>query len=139
RRDWRGRRAWGDRGGTWERPQGRRALPAHVPGAVGPRSSGPTSGRSRLVFELHCEPVVVAGDLDPAGIHVQHRLIRASVAELQLVAPRTQRDRHQLVAQTDAEHGDLAEQLPTGVDSVLRSGGVAGAVGEKDAVEVAGE
>ena len=63
---------------------------------VGSTSAGSDVG-------LDGEAVVLRGDLDLAGPLVQHRLVGAAVAELQLEGLRPQRQAEQLVAQADAE------------------------------------
>ena len=49
------------------------------------------------------EAVIVRGDLDLAGGHVLHRLVDATVAELQLVGAEAECAAKQLVAEADAE------------------------------------
>ena len=66
-------------------------------------------------------------------------MIRAAVAELQLEGFRAAGEAEELVAEADAEDGLLAEQAADGADGVFERFGVAGAVGEEDAVGVLGE
>ncbi len=56
------------------------------------------------------EAVVLRGDLHLAGAAIQHRLVGAAMAELQLVDFPPQRQAQQLLAQTDAEDGLLAQR-----------------------------
>ena len=51
------------------------------------------------------EAVVLAGDLDAAGVEVLHRLVAAAMAELELVGLGADRPAQQLVAEADAENG----------------------------------
>ncbi len=59
-------------------------------------------------IRVHREAVVVRGDLDLVGDLVQHRMIGAAVAELQLVGLAAERQAQDLVPQADAEDRDLA-------------------------------
>ena len=54
--------------------------------------------------------VVLAGDLDPAGRLVAHRVVGAVVAERELVGVGAEREPEDLVAEADAEHRHLADQ-----------------------------
>ncbi|OOL28542.1 hypothetical protein GQ85_31725, partial [Rhodococcus rhodochrous] len=88
---------------------------------------------------VHGEAVVLGGDGHAARGLDQHRLVRAAVAELQLVGVEAERAAEDLVAEADAEERqagveDLAQQLHLGVCR----GRVAGAVGQEDAVRVHG-
>ena len=85
------------------------------------------------------EAVVLGGDVDPAGGQVLDRVVGAAVAERQLEVSRPDRAAEQLVAEADAEHRPLADQLADGLDDVVERRRVAGAVGEEDEVGVAGE
>ena len=68
-------------------------------------STRPNACRDRAVERrVDGEPVVVAGDLDPAGRAVLHRLVDAAVAEPQLVGAEAERPAEHLVAEADAEH-----------------------------------
>lgn len=89
------------------------------------------------VFHVHCEAVVLAGDCHAPVIEVFHRVVGAVVAVRHLEGPGAARQRHDLVAQADAEGGDVAgHDLLDGGDRVVAGGGVARAVGEKDAVRL---
>ena len=70
---------------------------------------------------------------------VLDRLISAAVAEFQFIGPAPVGKTENLVAEADAENGFFAEQLPDGVDNTFYPLGVAGAVGEKDAIRVHGQ
>src|SRR5262249_6556196 len=60
--------------------------------------------------EIDAEAVVLRGDLDAPGGEVLHRLVRAAVAEFELVGLAAEGQGEELVAEADAEDGDLAEQ-----------------------------
>ena len=60
---------------------------------------------------VHREAVIVRSDLDALGELVAHRMVRAAMAELQLVGLAAAGKAEQLVAQADAEDGFLADQL----------------------------
>ena len=83
--------------------------------------------------------MVLAGEERARAAHVARRLIHAAVAVFELHGAAALRQRHELVAEADAEHRDAAEEfgdLRDLVDIVRR---VAGAVGEHDAVIPGGE
>ena len=61
-------------------------------------------------------------------------MVRAAVAERQLVRLHPRREREQLVAEADAEHRHAAEQLAHDRDLVVQRLGIAGAVREQHAV-----
>src|SRR5580658_4025825 len=78
------------------------------------------------------EVVIVAGDLDLAGVVALDGMIAAVVAELELVGFAAESEADELVAETDAEDGRAAGEFADaflGVDNRL---GIAGAVGEED-------
>ncbi len=58
---------------------------------------------------LHREAVVLAGDLDASGEVVAHRMVDAPVSELELVRGESDGQGHELVAEADAEHRQLAQ------------------------------
>ena len=91
-------------------------------------------GRRALVGLAHREPVVLARHEHAARTPVEHRVVRAAVAEGQLVRLVTRRQREQLMAEADAEHRDPAEEVGHGRDLVAQRLRVAGAVREEDAV-----
>src|SRR5919106_5248037 len=62
--------------------------------------------------------VVLAGDLDARMVRPLHGVVPAPVAEGQLERQRSQGEPEDLVAETDSEHGDLAEKIGDGVDRV---------------------
>ena len=64
-------------------------------------------------------------------------MVGAAVAERQLEGLEPDRPAEQLVAEADAEHGPLADQLADGVDDVVEGRRVARAVGEEDQVRIA--
>ncbi len=65
------------------------------------------------------EAVVLAGDLDLAGVQVLHRLIAAAMAELELECLGAQRQAQQLVAEADAEDRQLAVEVFQLTDRVV--------------------
>ena len=65
---------------------------------------------------------------------VLDRVVGAAVAERELEGLEADRAAEQLVAEADAEHRHLADQLAHVVDDVVERGRVAGAVGEEDRV-----
>jgi len=84
--------------------------------------------------------VVLAGDVAATGAQVQSRDVVGPVTVLELDGPAAGSQSQQLVAETDAEDGNLGglHQTLQVVDSVLAVGGVTGAVGDEDTVEVVG-
>ena len=86
----------------------------------------------------HGVGVVLAGDLDRPVPQPLHRVVAAVVAEGELERRPAQGRRHQLVAEADAEDGDVGrQQVADGLDGVGDGGRVAGAVGEEHPVRVA--
>jgi len=80
------------------------------------------------------EVVVVGGDLDLAGGVVADGVVAAVMAELEFVGFATEGEAAKLVAEADSEDGDAAEHVLDGFDGVVDWLGIAGAVGEEDAV-----
>ena len=85
-------------------------------------------------FSLDGKAVILAGDLDTAGVKVLHRLIPAAMTELQLVCRCAHRQPEQLVAEADAEDRHLAQRFAQGFDGVIHRGRIAGAVADEQAV-----
>ena len=83
------------------------------------------------------EAMVLAGDGDLAGADVLDRVVRAAVAERQLVGLQAGGAGEQLVAEADAEHGLAVQQRADVLDDVVQRGGVARAGDEEEAVGVA--
>ena len=75
--------------------------------------------------------MVLRGDLDPACFAVEHRLIGAAVAELEFERLATQGQAEELMAQANAEHRFLADQLANGLDGVLTGSGSPGPLDRK--------
>src|SRR5262249_28245559 len=80
------------------------------------------------------EAMILGRDLHFVRTLVEHRLISAAVAELQLEGLAAQRQAEQLMAQTDSEDRLLADQAANGVDGVTERLRIAGAVGQENAV-----
>src|SRR3546814_1659572 len=57
----------------------------------------------------HHEAVVLAGDLDPPGLQVLDRVVRAPVAALHLFRPGAERQAQQLVAEADRSEEHTSE------------------------------
>src|SRR5215467_10734640 len=88
----------------------------------------------------HGKPVVVAGDLYPAGGEVLDRLVDAAVPEPELVGAQAERPAEDLAAQADAEHRDArGEHLAHRGHRVPGCGRVTGAVGEEHPVRAGGQ
>src|SRR5439155_10241980 len=83
---------------------------------------------------LDGEAVVLAGDFDSAGVEVFDGLVAAAVAEFQFKSFSADGAAEELVAEADAEDGDFAEDALEWSDGVVEGGGVAGAVGDEEAV-----
>src|ERR671911_1926988 len=90
------------------------ALQALDDAVVGVGVGHPDIGREAVAVDR--EAVVVAGDRDPAGGQLDHRLVDPPVAELEPDGAAPDGLAEQLVAEADAEHRHLAEQLPGGPD-----------------------
>ena len=110
-------------------------MPSQVPSLALTWATEPISGGSWSPH--HRIAVVLAGDEGAAAGKVGHRLVGAPVAVFQLGGLGAGGQGRQLVPQADAEGGDAqlknAAQVLDGLD---RLGGVAGAVGQHDAVGV---
>src|SRR5699024_11086511 len=70
------------------------------------------SGGLALQRHVEGEAMVLGGDLDLPGLAVQHGLVDAAVAVLELVGGEAQCPAQQLVAQADAEEGQAGIQCP---------------------------
>src|SRR5260370_37086167 len=77
---------------------------------------------------IHGESVVVRSDLDLIGNFVDHRMIHAAMSELHLVGLAAHGEAQNLIAQTDAEDGNLADQSLHVADLSAQGLGGAGAV-----------
>ena len=84
---------------------------------------------------LDREAVVLARDEHPSGFALEHRMVRAAVAEWQLVRAVTRREAEQLVPEADPEDGHASEEVAHDLRLGLQRLGVAGPVREDDAVE----
>ena len=82
--------------------------------------------------------VVLARDLDHAGLEALHRVVGAVVTEGQLVGRAAQCGGEDLVPEADAEDRDLPHQIGHGGGGAGQRGRVARAVGEEDAVGLEG-
>src|SRR5260370_3275856 len=89
----------------------------------------------------HAEAVVLAGDLDLAGLDVLHGMIGAAMADRHLFRAAAEREREELVAEADAKDRLLRlhelAQRGNGVGTGRR--GVAGSVGEEYPVRLVRE
>src|SRR5258707_3418826 len=100
---------------------------------------------ARLVVEVHVrglraplerseidgEAVVLRGDLDLAGGLVEHRLVDAAMAELELVRGGAEGEAEKLVPEADAEEGSASEEALDGVDGVRDRGRITGSIGKE--------
>src|SRR5262245_42721410 len=68
-------------------------------------------GRLGCFARPDCKPVVLARDEDATRMALEHRMVRAAVAERELVGLVAGRAGDELVAEADAEHRRPAEQL----------------------------
>jgi hypothetical protein len=89
----------------------------------------------RQCFFIDRKTVVLTGDADTAAIKVFHRMIGAMVTKLHLEGLCATGQRHDLVAQTDAEGGDSGfNQRSHSVNGVVAGLGVARAIAQEDAI-----
>src|SRR5688572_9613120 len=65
----------------------------------------------------HREAVVLARDEHPSGGDVEHRVVRAPMAEMELLDPEAEREPEELVPETDAEDREPAEKRAGDFDS----------------------
>src|SRR4051794_18053991 len=82
------------------------------------------------------EAMVLRGDVDPTGLQVLDRVVRATGAEAELEGLEADRAAEELVAEADADDGLLADHPADVLDDVVEGTGVAGSVGEEDQVRV---
>ena len=87
-------------------------------------------------IRVHREPVILRGDLDFARGQIHHRLIAAVVAELELVSLAAEREPHDLMAEANPEDRFLADELAYVFFGIRHGVGIAGTVGEKNAVGI---
>ena len=85
---------------------------------------------------VHGVAVVLAGDEGADAVHVPDGLIDTPVAVFQLVGLAAHGQGRQLVAQSDAEHGDLAQELFDLRDLIDVFRRISGAIGQHDAIGV---
>ena len=85
-------------------------------------------------LRVDAEAVVLRGDLDLPRLEVLHRVVRAAVAELELVGLAAAGEAEDLVAEADAEGRQRVDEGLRRLDRVGARLGVAGAVREEDAL-----
>src|SRR5213595_2082193 len=85
-------------------------------------------------IRIDSETVVLRRDFHLLRFQIQHRMVPAVVAELQLVGAAAEREADDLVAEADAEDGDAAHEIAHGLGCVLDWLGIARAVREKHTV-----
>ena len=83
--------------------------------------------------------MVLRRDLDAPGLEVLDRMVGTAVPERELEGLQADRPAQQLVAEADAPHRPLADELADGLDDVVQRRWVAGPVGQEDRVGVAGQ
>ena len=85
--------------------------------------------------------MVLAGDVAAASAQVQRGNVVSTVSVLQLYSASTGCQSQKLVTQADAEDGDLRSlhQATEVISSRLAMGGVTGAIGDENTVEVVGD
>src|SRR3990170_4495913 len=103
-----------------------RRVPEPLDGAVVQVHLGDLNAAAQAV-PVQGVTVVLRGDVDAAGQEVLHRVVGATVAELQLERLRPEGAAQELVAEADAEHRLLADQRLRGGDGVVQERRVAGA------------
>ena len=87
----------------------------------------------------HREAVVLGGHEHAPAVDVEDRVVGAAVAEAQLERLEAEGAAEQLVPEADPEHRPRLEHRAHLVDARGERGGVAGPVGEQDAVGRGGE
>src|SRR5262245_60941442 len=88
---------------------------------------------------IYGEAVVLRGDFDALALPVQHRLVGAAVAELELESLGPQRQAQKLMSKADAEDRSFADELTNGLLSVAERLRVAWTIGQEHAVRVGRE
>src|SRR5207245_10424461 len=74
------------------------------------------AGRKRI--GVHAEAVILRGNFHLFGEEIFHRMIRAVMAKFQFKRLSAKREAAELVAEADAEDGDVSDQLSDVFDSV---------------------
>src|SRR6185295_2432374 len=87
-------------------------------------------------FGIDCEAVVVRRDLDASGNLVEHRMIRAAMAELQLERLSTERESGDLLTQTDAEDRHAPDKFANLRDLKFERLRIPGSVREKHTIRL---
>src|ERR671913_74688 len=85
------------------------------------------------------EAVILARYLDASRLQVPDGMVRAVVAEGQLVGLATEGEPEELMSEADPEGRDLTEQRTQGLYRGSQGGRVARAVGEEEAIRFGGE
>ncbi len=91
---------------------------------------------SRAESRVDTEAMILRRDLDFAGLAVQHRVVCAMMTELQLVRFAAECETENLMAQADAEYGNLADQLADLRGLPLKRFGIARTVRKEDSVGI---
>ncbi len=85
-------------------------------------------------IRIHHETVILRGDFHVPGLQILDRVIRAVMAELQLVGSAAERQSAELVSQADAEDWHAPHQFANRLDRVSNRLGIARPVREENAV-----
>ena len=67
--------------------------------------------RVRERIGVDAETVILRGNLDFAGLTIEHRMVGSVMAELELECLAAERETENLVAKADAEDGNFADEL----------------------------
>src|SRR5579859_1356585 len=78
--------------------------------------------------------VIVRADLDLSCLLIEDRLVAAAMAELELVGPRAQGKRQDLMAHAHAKERHLTHELPDSLCRIRSGGRIARAIGKEDTV-----
>lgn len=84
---------------------------------------------------INTESMILAGDLHPIGQEVANRLIGPSMPEFQFPGRGPQRQRQQLVTQTDSKGRNDPSNASEGLDRAFDRSGVAGTIGDEQTID----
>ena len=93
----------------------------------------------RKIVQVDGKAVILRGDLDPVGQIIEDRLIRSTMAELELEGLAAQGNPQKLMAQADAENRGLADQAVDGVVGIGQRFRIAGSVGQEHPIGFMGQ
>src|SRR6266446_2568095 len=87
-------------------------------------------------LRVDSEAMILGSDLDTSAAEIEYWMVRAMMAEIELVGLPAQRQAEDLMAKADAKNRLLADQAANGFVSIWQSSRVGRPIRQKDAVGV---